>query len=341
MQFDRIAAAVTLTAALAIGASMLRAEAAVVVPLGAVPVSTTILPLDRGDPALSSIGALKFLGAVQIRSSDPLFGGISGLRSGPGNTMLAVTDTGNWLAFATTENRNRLTGIANAVLVPILGADGKPAPTKAAGDAEALEWDPATGTATIVYEQDHRLVHFAGIDPARPATLGQSPQRTERLTAMTGWTLNGGGEAMAVLPGGTRIVMSESARRDDGAITALVTRDGKTFEIGVEGVDGHSPTDAIALDDHRILVLHRRFTVMMGQGAAVTLVDLAPLFSGTPPATLPAKILAQWQPPVTLDNMEGLAVRKIGGRTFLYVISDNNLNSIQRTILMKFELETP
>lgn len=340
MQIDRIAAGLSLTAALAIGISMLRPEPAVAVPnRGALPISTTSLPLDRDDPARTSVDAIKFMGAVQIRSSDALFGGISGLRAGSGNQMLAVTDTGNWLAFETIEKDGRLTGISNAVLEPIRQADGGLPAKKADADAEALEWDPATGAATIVYEQDHRLVHFAGIDPARRETLAQPPTRTERLTAMTGWPLNGGGEAMAVLPGGARIVIGESKLRPDGARTALITRDGKTFEIGIEGVADHSPTDAIALGDHRILVLHRRFTAMMGVGAAITLVDLAPALSANPPITVSATPIARWQPPLTLDNMEGLAIRRSGERVFLYVVSDDNLNSIQRTLLMKFELD--
>jgi hypothetical protein len=36
--------------------------------------------------------------------------------------------------------------------------------------------------------------------------------------------------------------------------------------------------------------------------------------------------------------MEALALRRDGGRTFLYIASDDNLNSLQRTLLMKFEL---
>lgn len=74
-------------------------------------------------------------------------------------------------------------------------------------------------------------------------------------------------------------------------------------------------------------------------GAAITRVDLAPALTGKPVAVpLAATLLARWQAPITLDNMEGLALHRRGDRRFLYVISDDNLNSLQRTILMKFEL---
>jgi hypothetical protein len=226
------------------------------------------------------------------------------------------------------------------VLLPILQEDGKPVDSKAKGDAEALAWDPATGAATVVYEQDHRLAHFSGIDAANPASLARAPDSVERLTVMAGWPSNGGGEAVVVLSGVARLVISETARASAGSRTALLTVDGKTRSVEIEGVADHSPTDAIALDATRVLVLHRRFTALQGQGAALTLVDLAPVLSSpdAAPAVLPGKLLARWEPPVTLDNMEGLALRRVGGRTFLYMISDDNLNALQRTLLMKFEL---
>jgi hypothetical protein len=75
-------------------------------------------------------------------------------------------------------------------------------------------------------------------------------------------------------------------------------------------------------------------------GAALILVDLAPVLGGAlPTAALPGRMLARWVPPLTLDNMEGLALRRQGDRFFIYLISDDNLNSLQRTVLMKFEID--
>jgi hypothetical protein len=343
MAFNEIIAAATIATALAAGAYALQPDHGLAVPT-AIPVAitTTALPLNRDDPAQDQIGALTFLGAVQLRATNPLFGGISALRAGHatanGVQMLGLSDTGNWLAFETLERGGRLVDVSHVSLTPIRQADGSAAHTKAEGDAEALEWDPATGAATIVYEQDHRLAHFTGIDPAKPASLTAMPTRIERLTPMTGWPLNGGGEAMAMLPDGARIVISEQRKRPDGSHVALITQHGTTREIAIESVPDHSPTDAIAIDATHILVLHRRFD-LMGQGAALSLVDLAPALASTLADPLPAKLLARWQAPVTLDNMEGLALHRVGDRVFLYIVSDDNLSSLQRTLLMKFELK--
>ena len=333
------AGVVALAAALGVDTLVPAARpAAALVPLA---ITTTPLPLNRDDPGQDSVGKLRFLGAVHLRSTDARFGGISALRAGAatesGVRLISVTDTGSWLTLTTIERGGRLISVTDGHLVPIRDPDGGTRRTKADGDAEALDWNPATGAATIAYEQDHRMVQFTGIDAARPASLAATPVRTERLTQMTGWPLNGGAEALAILAGGTRIVISERREHPDGSHAALITHAGTTREIGIIGVPGHSPTDAEALDATRILVLHRRFD-LMGQGAALSLLDLAPALGPNAPAVLPARILAQWQAPVTLDNMEGLAIRRDGNRTFIYIVSDDNLSSIQRTLLMKFEL---
>ncbi|MEY2883959.1 MAG: hypothetical protein RL490_1683 [Pseudomonadota bacterium] len=338
--FERLIVIVVTAAALVAGVDALQTDTVPQRAPAALAVSTTVLALNPDDPAQQRLGPLRFMGAVQMRSSDPGFGGISALRAGPGTRMLAVTDTGNWLAFDTVERDGRLVGVANAYMRAIPQPGGTPLLRKADGDAEALDWDAATGAASIVYEQDHRIAHFTGID-ASPASLAAPPERVERLTPMLAWGNNSGGEAMAVLPGGARVILAEQARHADGSRVALLTISGVTREIAITGVPGMSPTDAVALDDHTVLILHRHFSATGGLSAALSRVDLALALAGgtaTQPPVLPMTLLARWQAPVTLDNMEGLALRRDGGRVFVYLVSDNNFNSLERTLLLKFEL---
>ena len=332
-----IAVLLTLAAAAASDALPDRNSMAVA-HLAPLKLTATPLPLDRDDPAAARVGALRFMGAVQLRSTNALFGGLSGLRAGTGMRMLAASDTGNWVAFDTVERNGWLTGVANAAIAPILRPDGHPAISKADGDAEAVEWNPATGDATISYEQDHRLVHFTGIDASRPETLTRPPVATERIEGAQGWRANGGGEALAVLPGGARIVICEDAARGLWH-EAFLTIGAATRRIEVSAPDGLSPTDAVALEDRRVLILYRRFSPL-AQQAAVGIADLGPVLAGSA-ATVDVKIIARWQPPLTLDNMEGMALRRDGGRVFLYLVSDDNLLPVQRTVLMKFELVLP
>ena len=51
--------------------------------------------------------------------------------------------------------------------------------------------------------------------------------------------------------------------------------------------------------------------------------------------------LARLQPPFIEENFEGLDVRRDRkGRTLVYVISDDNFFSLQKTILLLFALES-
>jgi hypothetical protein len=49
-------------------------------------------------------------------------------------------------------------------------------------------------------------------------------------------------------------------------------------------------------------------------------------------------VLATLKSPLLVDNMEGLAITQENGRTVIWMISDNNFNIWQQTILMKFAL---
>jgi hypothetical protein len=275
------------------------------------------------------IGELAFLGAVRLQAPLAEFGGLSGLAAGAEGQFLAVTDAGNWLVFRAVETAERLNGVSEARMAPILGADGRAAATKADGDAESLACDALLIVCQVGFEQQHRVVHFSG------APLDARAVRDERLTAMIGWPLNGGTESLALLPGGGRVIISEDALRADGSLQALLTTGRITRDFGIPRVAGFRPTDAVALDATHLIVLHRRFTPA-DRGSALTLVDLAPVLAGGDAAT--ARLLARWQPPLVHDNFEGLALVARGGRRFLYLVSDDNFNAAQATILMKLEL---
>jgi hypothetical protein len=54
---------------------------------------------------------------------------------------------------------------------------------------------------------------------------------------------------------------------------------------------------------------------------------------------LEGRVIAEFLPPVTVDNFEGVAVRRgEDGETLVYVLSDDNFNPDQRTLLLMFEL---
>jgi hypothetical protein len=59
-----------------------------------------------------------------------------------------------------------------------------------------------------------------------------------------------------------------------------------------------------------------------------------------PGAVLKGREIAEIRLPHAVDNMEGVAARRgADGETLIYLISDDNFNALQRTLLLMFALE--
>jgi hypothetical protein len=277
----------------------------------------------------SQIGPFRLAGAVELKSADPGFGGVSGLAAASDGRLAAITDAGQWLGLAPVVRDGVLVGVGAARMAGFAsGAE------KADLDAEAIVLTP-DGRTLISMEQRHRILVLAGQAP--PFTI----EGPIFHTAAASWPPNGGGESLALLPGGQTLWVSEDARVKPGVAMALLTLPGGTTrQIGVPVPDGFSPTDATVLDDHRLLLLHRKFDGVSVE-AAITLVDLAPVLAGGDIASM--RPLARWgrDAPWPIDNMEGLTLVRDGGRTWLYVASDDNFNPAQRTLLLRLELVSP
>ena len=100
---------------------------------------------------------------------------------------------------------------------------------------------------------------------------------------------------------------------------------------------GFKPTSAALLPDGGVLVLERRFTLLGGLAIRVVRLSADEIKPG---ARLTGEELAFFRPPLAIDNMEALAVRRgPAGETLVYLMSDNNFNPIQRTLLLHFALD--
>jgi hypothetical protein len=55
-------------------------------------------------------------------------------------------------------------------------------------------------------------------------------------------------------------------------------------------------------------------------------------------SVLKGEEIANFAPPVTTDNYEALTVTFEGGRTIVWIASDDNFIDLERTLLMKFAL---
>ena len=225
----------------------------------------------------SKIGPFRLTSAAVLTSPETSFGGLSGLAALPDGRLLAVTDAGDWLLFRPGAPSGEM------------GSISMPGDVKSDRDAEAIVFTP-DGRTLISLEQQHRILGFAGHGP--PLTpAGEPLYRTDTM----GWPPNGGGESLAVLGDGSLIWIAENVVSANGARTALlVAPSGSTRRIMIDGVDGFAPTDAVALDETHLLVLHRRFTgaetaaaISIGRGRAIVRVRGARSTSCSRPEATP------------------------------------------------------
>lgn len=279
------------------------------------------------------VGELVYRGGVEISPDKADIGGISGLEWHEG-ALFAVTDDGRWMELTLSEVGAKLVDVSGVRLGPLRDPSGRTLDAKKRGDAEALTRLP-NGEWLVAFEQEHRIWRYADLEG--PATGADT--RAAALTA--GAAPNEGIETLAAYDGGL-LACGEWADPARPNCLRITDSGMAAFHLAApEGIaeTGGVPTDAACRADGTCFVLLRSYTPGKGNRAAI--VEVA--------ADNTARALAVMAPPLLLDNFEGLALRDEPGRTFLYIVSDDNLQNCertqkpgcQRTLLMKFELPRP
>ena len=95
-------------------------------------------------------------------------------------------------------------------------------------------------------------------------------------------------------------------------------------------------TDATVTAEGDLLVLERQFSILSGVGMRIRKIPLGEIKPG---ALIVGRALIEADRANQIDNMEALGVhRNAAGETILTIISDDNFNPLQRTILLRFAL---
>lgn len=288
------------------------------------------LPLDAADPARDRVGALRFLGAWQLRSDNSDFGGLSALVALRDGRFLGVSDAGALVGFGLTGDAK----IDRPFIAALPGAFG-PKITFKDRDSEGIAYDPVSGRVWVSYEHAHAIRRF-------PPSLARVDGLV-RPQAMRDWPSNKGVEALIRLPDGGFLAFAEGGP-DDGIYPAIaysgdpVERGTRSFGFRYEPAEGYRITDGTVLPDGQLLLLERRIGLPEGFTAKLLLLDPTTIREG---AIVSGKVIATLAPPLLVDNMEGITVTREGEQTIVWLVSDNNFNAIQRTLLMKFALQLP
>jgi cyclophilin family peptidyl-prolyl cis-trans isomerase len=292
---------------------------------------TTPVELQSGSGE-AEVGELVFRGGVEIAPDKAGIGGISGLEWHDGR-LYAVSDDGRWLILTPEDVADRLVDVSAVTIGDLSDAKGGKLGSKTRGDAEAIT-RLASGEWLVAFEQEHRIWRY-------PA-LGEAATGSEDGAAalLTGAEANGGIETLASYPGGL-LACGEWVNPARPNCLRITAQGAQSFHLpapeGIADVGG-VPTDASCGAEGTCYVLLRSYTPGQGNRAAIIALDAAGAVT----------TLAVLAPPLLLDNFEGLAVREERGRTFFYLVSDDNFRNCdtrpgegcQRTLLMKFELKS-
>jgi hypothetical protein len=303
-------------------------------PLEAGPIEVSVVQrrLNAEDPTLDRVGSLRFRGALELSSPDPRFGGFSGLLVSPdGRSLVAVSDRGHWLtARLSYDAQGRLVDLSEAVMVPLRDRQGRSlAESKRKGDAESLA-ELSDGSLLVAFEHDHRLLGYPA--PAAGGAVAHWPAPS-RLRAGS----NAGLEALTVLPDGRWLAFHQGSGFSENGLDyrwGFLGGNGHWAALGLRQTGELKPVAAATLSAGDVVLMERQWSGLGGLR-----VRLQRLAAGTiaPGARLEGAELAELQPPLLVDNFEGLAARRgADSETLLYLLSDDNFNPLQRTLLLLF-----
>ena len=292
------------------------------------PLSVEVVPLnvDVGARIVGPAGALVYRGGVELTSEDPRFGGLSGLLAGEkGRRMLAISDNGWWLQGKLIYNeRGDLAGVQEVSILPMRSLEPSVNFTL---DAEALI-QTGDGGLIVAYERQHRIWSYRDVwSNPTPISMGGMLSKLP---------LNSGIEALVLMAPGELLAITETGTVESN-FAAFHKTEGGISRIEYPYHSYFRPSDAVRIASNSLLVLERGYNKQAGVGARLVLIQArAPIGK----FEITGDVVVELGSPIPLDNFEGLAiVSRPSSPAQIYLLSDDNYSSSQRTLLMMFDLE--
>ncbi len=256
-----------------------------------------------------------------LESGSPLHS-LSDLKLTGDDGFLSISDAGDLVRGQLVLSRSgRLVGVTSLAWRRLTLAEGTPIADKVDGDAEGLAVSD-TGDLLVSFERNHRIWNYgSAVAPANRPTPVRHPDVV--------FAPNDGMEGLSARSGGWRVAGESGGVWDcTPAACAVVT-----------------PVPQDALDDgaYRITGMDRDPS---GDGFLVVQRSYRPPLDARAQVRRMAAdgtlgtVLIELKLPGTTDNFEGIAVVAQNGGTRLYILSDDNNNPLQKTLLLAFDLRT-
>ncbi len=297
-----------------------------------------IVAFDPHDPTRRRFGLLEFRGGLVLKSPYPEFGGITAIRVAPdGAQFIALSDHGRWFKGRITYDGTRPSGIADAMMAPMLGPDGQALAAHWRHAPESIAEDG--GTLYVGIEAVNQIVRF---DYGAAGLLARGhpiavPPGIRTLPPSQGL------EALAFVPEGQPLA---------GTLIAISKRLDKAGNLLAFLIGGPSPgifsikrsetleiTDAALLPSGDLLILECSFGWPEGVLARIRRIPLSAI---RPNALVDGPVLIEADLGEEIDYMDGLSVhRATDGQIVLTLNSNDNFSPVQRTLLLQFTLADP
>ena len=274
--------------------------------------------LEARTTPLGPVGAtladgITFAGGLTLRG--PELHGLSDLKI-DGDTAWIVSDFGALIRMRlVTDTAGRLTGASSAISRPLVDPDGAVLTPKPRADAEGIAI-LGDGSVLVSFERDHRIWSYGRQANARP-----SPVPHPEVV----FPDNGGMEGLAAAGTDGWLVLGEEGG-------GWVCRPGGCAALPAYpaiGADGFRITGADRDPSGGWFIVERYFEPPVDMRARVRRLSADGTFG---------PVLIALRPPASVDNMEGIAAVATPTGTRLYLLSDDNDNPLQRTLLLAFDL---
>ncbi len=328
-----------------------------------VDLATKNVPLQSLNPSRKVVGDLTLVGGFHLTSTDQRFGGLSGIEVLDDGNLLAISDQGDfvWINLA----KDSVTPVS-AKIASMRDASGNVLRGKADGDSEGVAVNG--GMALVSFERNYRVLAYdlatcGAAARGAPLTLGgMSSRMSDGFTqAKINVDSNQGPEPLAVTRDWYLFTGIETKVGDESPLSARPLEAPFDFSLRLgEGAPEFVGLDLIekagAHPGVRAFSLHRAFSALSGNAITIFETDFDRVLDQS---GLPARItddinershyrfretgrhrLAQLNILYNIDNFEGIAAKEMpDGHIRLYLISDNNFSSAQRTLLYVFDVK--